>query len=201
VKPTSFPNAPRFRAWLAEHHATVPELLIRLFKSHAQAKGLTYRQALDESLCFGWIDGVRRSEGADTFLQRFTPRRAKSFWSRVNIKRYRELLTLGRVRPSGRAAFAARDPKAKGRYSFESKPRALAPAYARKFRAHAKAWAFHQSRPPWYRRVTSFWVMNAKKPETRAKRLDELIACSAKGAPIRGLHRDQPAPPPLRAKR
>ncbi len=201
MKPTPFASAAHFRAWLEEHHATVRELLIRLFKTHARTGGLTYREALDESLCFGWIDGVRRRLDEDSFVQRFTPRRPKSFWSKVNIKRYRELEAEGRVRPQGRAAFDARDLQTKGRYSFESRPRALAPFYARKVRADAKAWAFYQSQPPWYRRVTAFWVMGAKKPETRAKRLDELIARSAKRLPIRGLDRNESAGRRPRAKR
>ena len=161
---------------------------------------MTYRQALDESLCFGWIDGVRRRFDDDSFVQRFSPRRPKSYWSKVNIERYRELEAEGRVRPPGRAAFEARDFDA-NRYSFESRPRALAPVYARRFRANAKAWAFYQSQAPWYRRVTSFWVMSAKKPETRARRLAQLIERSAKRLPIRGLERAEPAGRRPRAKR
>jgi uncharacterized protein YdeI (YjbR/CyaY-like superfamily) len=187
MKPTTFASREAFRAWLEAHHASVKELLLRLYKSHARDGGLTYREALDESLCFGWIDGVRRRHDDRSFVQRFSPRRAKSFWSQVNVKRYRELEAEGRVAPAGHAAFEARDRKANGKYSFESKPRALAPVYARKLRAHPKAWAHFQSRPPWYRRVCAFWVMSAKKPETRARRLDQLIAASTRGMAVSPL--------------
>jgi uncharacterized protein YdeI (YjbR/CyaY-like superfamily) len=200
VKPAPFASSAHFRAWLEGHHATVTELLLRLFKTHARKRGLTYREALDEALCFGWIDGVRRRFDDDSFVQRFTPRRPKSYWSKVNIERYRELEAEGRVRPPGRAAFVARDFDA-NRYSFESRPQTLAPVYARRFRASATAWAFFQGQPPWYRRVTSFWVMSAKKPETRARRLAQLIERSAKRLPIRGLERAEPAGRRPRAKR
>jgi uncharacterized protein YdeI (YjbR/CyaY-like superfamily) len=178
----AFSSAKEFRAWLGKNHATVKELIIRLAKTGARERGLTYREALDEALCFGWIDGVRRRHDETSFVQRFSPRRAKSYWSAVNLKRYRELLAEGRVATPGRAAFEARDVKPKGRYSFESRPRALAPIYARKMRAAPRAWEFFQSRPPWYRRVCAFWVMSAHKPETRARRLEQLIARSAAGA-------------------
>ncbi len=187
MKPRSFATAEAFRAWLEAHHASVKELLIRLYKSHARGEGMTYRQALDESLCYGWIDGVRRRHDERSFVQRFTPRRAKSFWSQVNIKRYRELEAEGRVAAPGRAAFAARDRKTKGKYSFESKPKALAPAYLRTIRAQPKAWEFFQGCPPWYRRLCAFFVMSAKKPETRAARLDRLIAASSRGVAISPL--------------
>jgi uncharacterized protein YdeI (YjbR/CyaY-like superfamily) len=178
----AFSSPKEFRAWLEKNHATVKQLLIRLSKTGARERGLTYREALDEALCFGWIDGVRRRHDETSFVQRFSPRRAKSYWSAVNLKRYRELLAKGRVAGPGRVAFEARDRKPKGRYSFESRPRALAPAYARKLRGDPGAWEFFQSRPPWYRRVCAFWVMSAHKPETRARRLEQLIAKSAAGA-------------------
>jgi uncharacterized protein YdeI (YjbR/CyaY-like superfamily) len=190
---TAFATQAAFRDWLEKHHAKAKELIIRLYKTEAREHGMTYRQALDEALCFGWIDGVRRRHDERSFVQRFSPRRPRSFWSQVNLKRYRELVAEGRVAAPGRAAFEARDQKTKGKYSFESKPRALAPVYARKLRAQPKAWEYFQSRPPWYRRLCAFWVMSAKKPETRARRLDHLIATSARGSVVGPLAQADPS--------
>jgi uncharacterized protein YdeI (YjbR/CyaY-like superfamily) len=197
----AFDSSAHFRAWLEKNHAKVDELLIRLYKTEVRERGLTYREALDEALCFGWIDGVRRRHDDESFVQRFSPRRAKSYWSQVNLKRYRELLADGRVAAPGRAAFERRDQKPKGRYSFESRPRALAPVYARKMRAQPKAWEFFQSRPAWYRRVCAFWVMSAQKPETRARRLERLIATSARAELVGPFAQTDAAARRRRAKR
>jgi len=177
-RPVAFRAAADFRAWLARHHASETELVVRLFKVHAAARGMTYKGALDEALCFGWIDGVRRSLDDDSFSIRFTPRRARSIWSAVNIRRVGELEAEGRMRPPGQAAFRARTEERSRLYSFESKPVELAAPYARKFRARKRAWAYFKSRPPWYRRTSQFWVMSAKQEETRERRLEVLIACS-----------------------
>lgn len=176
--PFAGPSA--FRAWLAKNHATVSELYVRCAKVGA-ASGLTYREALDEALCIGWIDGVRRRLDATTFSQRFSPRKPKSAWSTVNIERFRELEAEGRVRPAGRKAFEAR---VKSQYSFESRPRELAPALRRRFESHARAWVFFEAQAPWYRRTCSFYVMSAKQAETRERRLDVLIRHSARGEGI-----------------
>jgi uncharacterized protein YdeI (YjbR/CyaY-like superfamily) len=197
----AFASAKDFRAWLENNHGRVKELILRLSKTGARDRGLTYREALDEALCFGWIDGVRRRHDEQSFVQRFSPRRAKSFWSQVNLRRYRELLAKGRVAAPGRAAFEARDRKEKGRYSFESKPRALAPFYSRRMRAQPKAWEYFQSRPPWYRRLCAFWIMSAKKPETRLRRLEQLVARSARGALVGPFEQADPAARRRRAKR
>ena len=197
----AFASAKDFRTWLEKNHGTAQELIIRLYKTEARAHGMTYREALDEALCFGWIDGVRRRHDERCFVQRFSPRRAKSYWSAVNLKRYRELLADGRVAAPGRAAFERRDRKPKGRYSFESRPRALAPVYARQMRAQPKAWEFFQSRPPWYRRVCAFWVMSAQKPETRVRRLAQLIAKSAAGVLVGPFEQPDPAASRPRVKR
>jgi uncharacterized protein YdeI (YjbR/CyaY-like superfamily) len=148
----------------------------------AGQKGLTYRQALDEALCIGWIDGVRRSVDAASFSVRFSPRRPKSAWSTVNITRFGQLQEEGNVHPAGLAAFQAR---VKTQYSYENRPQALAPAYVRKFRTNSLAWRFFEAQPPWYRRTCAFWVMSAKQPETRERRLAQLIATSErqKGIP------------------
>ncbi len=178
--PRAFRSQAAFRAWLAAHHAKTPELLVRLFKTAAAHRGLTYSQALDEALCHGWIDGVRRRWDAESFTIRFTPRKPRSIWSRVNVAHVERLKAAGRLAPAGLAAYAAREEERTGLYSFERGAMSLAPAYARAFRARARAWAFFQSQAPWYRRSCSYWVMSAKKEETRVKRLGQLIACSSK---------------------
>jgi uncharacterized protein YdeI (YjbR/CyaY-like superfamily) len=149
---------------------------------------VTYAQALDEALCFGWIDGIRRRVDDDSFSARFTPRKARSIWSRVNIGHVERLTKAGQMRKPGLAAFGARTEERTGVYSFERQA-TLAPAYARNFRAHAAAWEYYQSQAPWYRRTTTHWIMSAKREDTRAKRLAVLIACSARGATIPELTR------------
>jgi uncharacterized protein YdeI (YjbR/CyaY-like superfamily) len=180
--PVSFKSQAAFRAWLEKNHANVEELDLRLWKVHAAHRGLTYKQALDESLCFGWIDGVRRAHDDDSFRQRFTPRRPTSFWSEINIRRYGELDAEGLVTAPGRAAFARRDDARSPIYSFEQKrPVELPPAMVKTMRANAKAWAFWGTCPPHYRRLMAHWIMSAKQDETRARRLAKLIAHSARG--------------------
>jgi uncharacterized protein YdeI (YjbR/CyaY-like superfamily) len=172
---------------LKAHHRSASELLVRCYKVAAKAKGLTYREALDEALCFGWIDGVRRGVDAESFSTRFTPRRTRSFWSAVNIRRAKELEIEGRMHQAGRKAFAARDSRTARRYSFESKPQRLMPHYQKKLRANERAWTFFRAQAPWYQRTSIFWVMEAKREETRLRRLNELIEDSARGQPIRLL--------------
>ena len=155
---------------------------------HARERGLTYRDALDEALCFGWIDGVRRAYDADSFTQRFTPRRRGSKWSQVNHRRMRELQAAGVIAPPGLAAWRAAPAKPAG-YSFESKPVALARSYLSQLKANTKAHSYFQQQAPWYRRTSSFWVMSAKQAETQQRRLEQLIACSAQGKPIALLAR------------
>jgi uncharacterized protein YdeI (YjbR/CyaY-like superfamily) len=185
----TFASQEKFRAWLEQHHRSATELLVRCYKTSAKEKGLTYRQALDEALCFGWIDGVRRAVDEESFSVRFTPRKPKSKWSAVNIKRATLLQSEGRMHSAGEAAFAARkDASSKG-YSYESRPTELDARSRAKLKANKRAWQFFQAQPPWYQRTSSFWVMDAKREETRARRLAELIVRSAKGEPIKLLDR------------
>jgi uncharacterized protein YdeI (YjbR/CyaY-like superfamily) len=135
---------------------------------------------LDEALCFGWIDGVRKSISETTYKQRFTPRKPKSYWSAVNIRRADELAKLGRMAPSGVKAFEHRTSDS-GKYSFESRPKKLSPAYEKQFKANPTAWEFFRAQAPWYQRTSSFWVVSAKQEETRQRRLATLIEDSAKG--------------------
>jgi uncharacterized protein YdeI (YjbR/CyaY-like superfamily) len=181
--PRTFPSAAAFRQWLGRQHERETELHVRCFKVHAGDRGLTYQQALDEALCVGWIDGVRRSLDADSFSVRFSPRKAKSVWSAVNIKRAKQLAAEGRMTPAGRAAFEQRK-SAQGVYSFESKPADFPEAMKRRFQSNAKAFAFWSAQPPGYRRTATFWVLAAKQEATRERRLDVVIACSARGERI-----------------
>jgi len=186
---STFASRHEFREWLEKNHRTAPELLVRCYKVQASDKGLTYRQALDEALCFGWIDGVRRALDDESFSTRFTPRKPKSKWSAVNIKRANELQAEGQMHPAGETAFAAREAATSRRYSYETRPRQLDTGSLKKLRANKRAWAFFQAQPPWYQRTSTFWVMEAKRKETRERRLAELIARSAKGEPIKLLDR------------
>lgn len=187
--PTVFKTPAAFRTWLEKNHAKAAELTVRLFRVHAASRGMTYRQALDEALCFGWIDGVRRSFDESSFTIRFTPRKPRSIWSRINVAHVERLLAAGRMAKPGLAAFEKREESRTGLYSFERRAMALAPAYLEAFRASEAAWAYFQEQAPWYRRTSAYWVMSAKKPETRAKRLAILIDCSAKRTPIPQLAR------------
>jgi len=180
----SFRTRDAFRSWLEKHHGTKKELILRLFRVHAKERGIGYREALDEALCFGWIDGVRRSHDDHSFTTRFTPRKPKSNWSAVNIKRANELEAGGRMHSAGLAAFRKRDVTRAAPYSFESKPLTLDAAMEKKFRANKVGWEFFQSQAPWYKRTSVFYVMSAKREETRAKRLDLLIGWSSKGKRI-----------------
>ena len=185
--PTPFRSSAHFRAWLTKNHSKKTELLVSCAKAGAGA-GLTYKQALDEALCFGWIDGVRRAIDARCFSVRFTPRKPKSYWSAVNIRRAKELEAEGRMHAAGLSVFRGRverEPK----YSFESRASAFTPELERRFRAQKRAWADFENRPPWYRRTSTFWVMQAKKPETRARRFELLLECSKKGVTIPMLTR------------
>ena len=192
ASPTFFATPAEFRAWLEEHHAAETELLVGFYKKGSGKPSITWPESVDEALCYGWIDGVRRSLGDDAYTIRFTPRKKRSFWSNVNIRRAGELIAEGRMRPAGLVAFEARTGERSGVYSFEQKDQArvvFSEAQARQFQADAKAWEFFQAQPPWYRRTATWWVISAKKEETRAKRLATLIADSAAGRPIRGLDR------------
>ncbi|HWB42773.1 MAG TPA: YdeI/OmpD-associated family protein [Gemmatimonadales bacterium] len=189
MPPVTFASARAFRAWLRRHHRTASELLVRCCKTHAKEPGLTYTDAVDEALCFGWIDGVRRRLDEVSFSVRFSPRKPRSVWSAVNIRKATALEAAGRMQPAGLEAFAARESPGARRYSYESKPEALDPAFERRFRRDRGAWGFFQSQAPWYRRTSIFWVMEAKREETRGRRFETLLACSARGEPIPLLRR------------
>ena len=178
--PTFFATPADFRAWLAEHHATRDELWVGFHKKGSGKPSITWPESVDEALCFGWIDGVRRSLGDEAYTIRFTPRKQKSTWSAVNIKRVAELTEMGRMQPAGLKAFHAREESNSRIYAYENRHKiGLDPALEERFRANEKAWSFFQAQPPGYRQTCLFWVMGAKQEATRLRRLDQLIADSA----------------------
>ena len=176
MKPKFFPSPSAWHAWLDEHHEKQDELLVGFYKVGSGKASITWPEAVDGALCFGWIDGVRKSLGESSYVIRFTPRRAKSVWSAVNIKRVAELSASGLMRPRGVQAFERRTGKRSEIYAYEQRKGAkLDGAYEKQFRANQKAWKFFQAQPPWYQRTASWWVISAKKEETRLKRLGQLI--------------------------
>jgi uncharacterized protein YdeI (YjbR/CyaY-like superfamily) len=188
-----FPSSSDFRRWLKTNHKEVSKLWVGFYKKSSGRSSITYPEALDEALCFGWIDGVRKSVDADAYLQRFTPRQPKSRWSAVNIRRAETLLAQGRMHPAGLKAFEGAKNKHKNQpqqYSAEQRQRAtLDKAAERQFRGHPKAWEFFERQAPWYRRICAFWILSAKKEETRKKRLSTLIADSGRGELVKPLRR------------
>ncbi len=177
-----FKTAAEFRAWLEENHATATEIGVVMHTKASGKPSMTWSEAVDQALCFGWIDSVARRVDDTARVQRFTPRRPKSNWSAVNIAKVGELTAQGLMTPAGLAAFAKRDDARSGVYSYENRHlAALDPAREAKFRADSKAWAFFTKQPPSYRQTAIYWVMNAKRDETRERRLAQLIEVSADG--------------------
>lgn len=189
MKPQFFRTPKELRAWFEANHDNRGELLLGLYRKATARESVTYQEALDEALCYGWIDGVRHSLGDEAYTIRFTPRRKRSNWSQVNIRRVGELEAAGRMHPAGHRAFDARDPERQNRYSFENRDKGLAPALEAEFRRSRKAWAFFETQPPSYRHAASLWVMSAKQESTRRRRLKTLIADSAAGMRIKPLTR------------
>jgi uncharacterized protein YdeI (YjbR/CyaY-like superfamily) len=176
---TFFESPSKFRAWLHKHHKTADELWVGFYKKTTGKPSITWQEAVDEALCFGWIDGIRKSVDADSYTNRFTPRRQGSFWSAINTRRAAELIDEGRMRPAGRKAFDARDAaRTAAHHAVRDSPR-LGNAREREFRANRPAWEFFSAQPPGYQRMAVWFVMSAKREETRAKRLGQLIAMSA----------------------
>ena len=181
MKPRFFSTPAQFRQWLERNHDRETELLVGFHKKDSDKKSVTYNEALDEALCFGWIDGVRKNLDETSYTIRFTPRKSRSIWSNVNVNHVERLSKDGRMHAAGLAAYARRDPERTGIYAFENRPREFAPEYEKKFRAHKKAWEFFQQQPPGYKKLMIFWVMSAKKEETRLSRLQRLLEQSAQG--------------------
>jgi uncharacterized protein YdeI (YjbR/CyaY-like superfamily) len=181
AKPTFFATPAAWREWLRKHHATEKELLVGFHKVGSGKPSITWKESVDEALCFGWIDGVRKRIDDESYTIRFTPRKTRSIWSQINIRRAHELIELGLMAEAGRAAFEARDEARTKRYSFENAPQDLPPQFEQRFRAKKKAWKYFEAQPPGYRRVATWYVVSAKKEETRERRLAALIDCSERG--------------------
>lgn len=188
-RPLFFPTPAHFRRWLEKNHATAAELWVGFHKKATGKASITWPESVDEALCVGWIDGIRRSIDGEAYMIRFTPRRPTSIWSRINLGRVKALMAQGRMQPAGIAAWKRRD-RTKA-YSFETavERRGLDAAAEREFRKNPRAWAWFEQQPPWYRRTAGFWVVQAKRPETRARRLATLIADSEAGRTIGPLTR------------
>jgi uncharacterized protein YdeI (YjbR/CyaY-like superfamily) len=190
VKPTFFATTDELRAWLEENHATATELFVGFYKRGSGKPSITWQELVDEELCFGWIDGVRKGIDDVSYSNRITPRTQHSTWSAINIARVKELIALGRMHPAGLKAFERRTDERSATYSYEQRKTArLEPAAERSFRANKKAWAFFQAQPPSYRRAAIWWVVSAKREETREKRLATLIRDSQNGRTVGPLTR------------
>ena len=193
MKPTYFATAAEFRAWLKEHHATATELWVGFYKKASGVPSITWSEAVDEALCYGWVDSIRKSVDDRSFTNRFTPRKPGSNWSEVNVRRVEELTRQRRMRAPGLKAFRARTTRKTGTYSYEQRYDVeLPPAFVRTFRASKQACAWFQAQPPGYRSMTLYWVMSAKRLETRERRLATLIEGSARGEKVGPLRRPEP---------
>ena len=190
MKPIFFAAPEELRAWLEEHHEHATELYVGYHKKHTGIPSLVWSEAVDEALCFGWIDGVVRRIDDKRHAQRFTPRKPSSTWSAINIAKVAQLRAEGRMRPAGEAAFARRREDRSAIYSYEQREHPqLEPEQEVQFRANPAAWTFFAQAPPSYRKVALYWVISAKKPETRARRLATLIEDSAAGRRLKQLTR------------
>lgn len=183
-KPRFFATPAAFRRWLQKHHASEKELWVGMYKKASGKPSITWPEAVDQALCFGWIDGVRKSIDGESYMNRFTPRRKGSNWSAINIRRAQELIAEGQMTPAGAKAFAERDVTRTNRYSFEREKVELPAQYVRQFKKNKRAWDFFEAQPPSYRKPAMWWVISAKQETTRARRLATLIEDSAAGQRI-----------------
>ena len=186
--PIFFTSPEEFYAWLDEHHEAETEVWVGYWKRHTGRPSLTWSQAVDQALCFGWIDGKLNRIDGERHMQRFTPRRPKSNWSKINVEKVERLKRDGLMRPTGLKAYEARTDDRTGVYSFEREQAAELP----RERFSDEAWEYFQSQPPWYRRAAAHWVTSAKREETRGRRLATLIEDSAAGRTIKPLTRPTP---------
>jgi uncharacterized protein YdeI (YjbR/CyaY-like superfamily) len=179
--PVFFINASSFRDWLEKNHACADSLVVGFYKVGSSQYNMSWSESVDEALCYGWIDGVRRSVDKERYCVRFTPRRPNSIWSAVNINKMEALVREGRMTPAGLSVFQNRKPEKSGIYSFENKEKALPEELELLFRKHEKAWDFFQSLSPSYKKTSLHWITSAKQETTRLKRLQTLIEESSKG--------------------
>lgn len=186
MKPTHFPTAAHFRTWLERHHATVRELSVAFYKKSSGKAGMSYHEAVDEALCFGWIDGIIRRLDDESYCHRFTPRRPGSIWSKINLGHVERLKAAGQMHAAGLAAYARRESAKSGVYSYEQgqpqpRPQKFPTALEKIFRASPSAWCFWQTLPPGHQRTVIHWVTSAKQTATRERRLARLIALAQAG--------------------
>ena len=187
MSPTFFATPADFRQWLEKNHETASEVWVGFHKTKTGKPSITWPESVDEALCFGWIDAVRKRIDDDSYMIRFTRRKPGSIWSLVNVRKVEELIRQKRMRPAGLKAFEARDEKKTGIYSFEGAAHAFDAVAEKQFRSHEKAWSFYEKQAPSYRKAAEHWVMGAKKEETRAKRLARLIEDSESGVRLAHL--------------
>jgi uncharacterized protein YdeI (YjbR/CyaY-like superfamily) len=183
-EPIFFDGPEAFREWLAANHETASEVVVGFYKKATGKQTMTWSQAVDQALCFGWIDSVRKSIDETSYANRFTPRKPKSNWSAVNVKRVGELIELGLMTPAGRKAFEAREEDRTAVYSYEQRPQDLPPEYERELRKNARAARFWRAQPAGYRKAATWWVVSAKREDTRLRRLAALIRHSSTGERI-----------------
>jgi len=190
TKHVFFPSSSDWYAWLERYHLELRELWVGFYKKTSGKPSITWPEAVDGALCFGWIDGIRKNVDEASYTIRFTPRKSRSTWSAINIKRVGELTKLGLIQPAGVRAFEGRTKANSQIYSYEQRKTAkFGREYERRFRAHKAAWNFFQTQPPWYRRTATWWVITAKKEETRLRRLTTLIEDSKHARTLRALIR------------
>ena len=185
VKPKFFKSPPSFRKWLTANHAKSKELWVGFYKKNSGKPSLAWPESVDEALCFGWIDGLRKNVDADSYKIRFSPRKPASIWSAVNIRNVERLSKEKRMQLAGLKAFAARKEYRSGIYSYEQRSPELVEPYLGKLKRNKAAWKFFAAQPPSYRKMMNWWIVSAKREETRLKRLDKLIEESAQGRRMR----------------
>jgi uncharacterized protein YdeI (YjbR/CyaY-like superfamily) len=184
-----FKTQGELRKWFEKNHAKAAEVWVGFYKKSSGKPSIIWEESVDEALCFGWIDGIRKSIDDISYKMRFTPRRPRSIWSAININHVARLTRLGLMSPAGLKAFEERDEKRSKLYSYENKDKKLSPAYKKTFKANKKAWKFFTSQAPWYQRTASHWVISAKQEATRLRRLETLIKDSENGKTIAPLTR------------
>jgi uncharacterized protein YdeI (YjbR/CyaY-like superfamily) len=190
MDPIFFKSPQEFYDWLEEHHETESEVYVGMYKKHTGKRAMSWSEAVDQALCFGWIDGRANAIDEDSYMQRFTPRRPGSNWSQINIAKVAKLTEEGRMRPAGLKAFEAHPEANAVPYSYEEREKAsLTEDFERRLRANQAAWEYWEARPPGYRKQATFWVMSAKREETRERRLNQLIEDCASGQHIKPLRR------------
>jgi uncharacterized protein YdeI (YjbR/CyaY-like superfamily) len=180
-----FKSANEFRSWLEKNHASTQELWVGYYKKSSKQPSMTWPESVDEALCFGWIDGIRKGVDDLRYTIRFTPRRRGSIWSAINIKRARELSDKGLMKPPGMAAFGARKENRSGIYSYEQRTAKLDAPYEKRLRQNKAAWDFFYAQPPSYRKAIAWWIVSARQEATRFKRLEKLITESGRGERLR----------------